>query len=194
MKFAWSFNGLSRNFQGSPRSFTSPDGSCSVLRGWNGSKQSFSGLWGKSFFDGLSAAFQLSLKVLLVFRDLSTVFPLRVLPGSWSVFLRSFNGLSMVFQRSWLIFQRFQGVLQMIFQWSLSSRIGLSVNFQLSSGSYKDLAGKVVFDLSMVVRSHYTETANFIDLGECWKTLQMFSLSAVFKGYLSCGMGPTCIF
>ena len=38
----------------------------------------------------------------------------------------------------------------MIFQWSLNSLIGLSVNFQLSSRSYGDLAGKAVFGLSMV--------------------------------------------
>ena len=50
---------------------------------------------------------------------------------------------------------------------SKQSYIGLSVNFQLSSRSYNDLAGKVVFGLSMVFRSHYTETANFTDLGDC---------------------------
>ena len=125
---------------------------------WNGSKQSFSGLSGKWSFSGLSAVFQRSLnelsKVLLVFPwsfdSLSIFFLSEFSRGSWSVFQSSFSGLGRLFQRSWLIFQRSLAVCQMIFQWSLNSLIGLSVNFQLSSRSYRDLAGKVVFGLSMV--------------------------------------------
>ena len=82
MKMAWSFNGLSMNFQWSLRSFMIPDWSFSGLRGLSGLQnflkwfkmvfqRSFRGLTRKWSFSGLSAVFQRSLnelsKVLLVF-------------------------------------------------------------------------------------------------------------------------------
>ena len=161
MVFQWTFNdlrGLSRFLADLSVVFV-----VSVVSKtfWNGSKQSFSGLSGKWSFSSLSAISQWTFKGLIslsmIFRQslLSRFF--RILAavsvsllefsrGSWSVFQWSRS----VFQRSWLIFQRSLAVCQMIFQWSLNGLIGLSVNFQLSSRSYGDLAGKVVFGLSMV--------------------------------------------
>ena len=133
---------------------------------WNGSKQSFSGLSGKWSFSSLSAISQWTFKGLIslsmIFRQSLLSRSFRILAavsvslsefsrGSWSVFQSSFSGLGQSFRDlNWLIFQRPLAVCQMIFQWSLNSLIGLSVNFQLSSRSYGDLAGKVVFGLSMV--------------------------------------------
>ena len=160
------------NFQWSPRSFTIPDWSFSGLRGLRGLQnflKRFKTVFQRSFrkmvfqwsFSSLSAVSQWTFKDLIslsmIFRQSLLSRSFRILAavsvslsefsrGSWSVFQWSRS----VFQRSWLIFQRSLAVCQMIFQWSLNSLIGLSVNFQLSSRSYGDLAGKVVFGLSMV--------------------------------------------
>ena len=176
MKLAWSFHGLSMNFQWSPRSFTIPDWSFSGLRGLHilqNFLKRFKTVFQQSFrkmvfqwsFSSLSAVSQWTFKGLIslsmIFRQSLLSCSFRILAavsvslsefsrGSWSVFQSSFSGLGRLFQRSWLIFQRSLAVCQMIFQWSLNSLIGLSVNFQLSSRSYRDLAGKVVFGLSMV--------------------------------------------
>ena len=166
MVFQWTFNdlrGLSRFLADLSVVFV-----VSVVSKtfWNGSKQSFSGLSGKWSFSSLSAISQWTFKGLIslsmIFRQSLLSRSFRIIAavsvslsefsrGSWSVFQWSRS----VFQRSWLIFQRSLAVCQMnmpeiFFQWSLNSLIGLSVNFQLSSRSYGDLAGKVVFGLSMV--------------------------------------------
>ena len=164
MVFQWTFNdlrGLSRFLADLSVVFV-----VSVVSKtfWNGSKQSFSGLSGKWSFSSLSAISQWTFKGLIslsmIFRQVSVISffqnrcsslgqSFRVLSGVLVSLSEFFQWSRSVFQRSWLIFQRSLAVCQMIFQWSLNI-IGLSVNFQLSSRSYGDHAGKVVFGLSMV--------------------------------------------
>ena len=208
MVFQWTFNdlrGLSRFLADLSVVFV-----VSVVSKtfWNGSKQSFSGLSGKWSFSSLSAISQWTFKGLIslsmIFRQslLSSSFfqnpcsslgqSFRVLSGVLVSLSEFFQWSRSVFQRSWLIFQRSLAICQMIFQWSLNSLIGLSVNFQLSSRSYGDLAGKVVLVFQWSFRgfrSHSTETANFTDLADCWKTLPIFGLSVVYQGSRFCGMG-----
>ena len=152
--------------------------------------------------NGLSAVFQRSLnvlsKVLLVFPwsfdSLCYLVLSESVQQSRSVFQRQLSGVLVslseffqwsrsVYQRSWLIFQRSLAVCQMIFQWSLNSLIGLSVHFQLSSRSYGDLAGKVVFGLSMVFQGFSEPFHRDSKFHLSWRLLKDLANFSVFQTY-----------
>ena len=198
MKLAWSFHGLSMNFQWSPRSFTIPDWSFSGLRGLHilqNFLKRFKTVFQRSFrkmvfqwsFSSLSAVSQWTFKGLIslsmIFRQSLNFFSFRVLSGVLVSCSEFFQWSRSVFQRSWLIFQRSLAVCQMIFQWSLNSLIGLSVNFQLSSRSYGDLAGKVVFGLSKVFQGFSEPFHRDSKFHWSWRLLKDLANFRSFSGF-----------